>query len=537
MKRKHQREFETVIDGIIRGSGINTILCNVTPGGGKSALPIIAGRLIAAGLADKILWICPRTNLQDQGARGFVDPFFRNEFKHRLTIRSSTNENDPCRGLDGFITTYQAIGVDDAQTVLREVKSRRYIVILDEPHHVETGGLWAKALQPIMDAAAFRVLMTGTLERGDGKTVAFIKYKKGINDYGVSGFLPNVSAPGLAYIQYSRTDALQEQAIIPLKFFCHDGHAKWKDREGRERSTKSLARTYGYDTAPAIWTAIHTDFAIELLEKALAHWQKHRRRNPRAKLLIVCAGIESARKMAEHLKRRGIPSDIATSHETAEARAAIKKFKKDLPCLVTIAMAYEGMDVPAITHTAALTHIRSMPWLEQMFGRSTRFDRFAGPYESQCAYVFAPDDPLMRDVIERIEAEQEPFATRAASQKKLLGVAEESEGEGRAPVIPIGSGITGEREAMLGPAPLETPDDIEEQLRDEIEAYIRSYAFRNRYNPKRINAEIYQQFGKPRADMTIEELKRALRYCKKTYTGRRGTGITRVPSKAVAWTG
>ena len=33
---------------------------------------------------------------------------------------------------------------------------------------------------------------------------------------------------------------------------------------------------------------------------------------------------------------------------------------------MTVAMAYEGLDAPEVAVVAALTHIRSRPWLEQM---------------------------------------------------------------------------------------------------------------------------------------------------------------------------
>ena len=44
--RTHQQEFGNVIAGIINGSGVRNIVAHVTPGGGKSTLPIQAGRLI-----------------------------------------------------------------------------------------------------------------------------------------------------------------------------------------------------------------------------------------------------------------------------------------------------------------------------------------------------------------------------------------------------------------------------------------------------------------------------------------------------------
>ena len=69
-------------------------------------------------------------------------------------------------------------------------------------------------------------------------------------------------------------------------------------------------------------------------------------------------------------------------------------------------MAYEGLDVPEVAVVAALTHIRSRPWLEQMVARATRVDPNAGPYETQRALVFHPDDPLFQRFRIRMETEQ-----------------------------------------------------------------------------------------------------------------------------------
>ena len=59
---------------------------------------------------------------------------------------------------------------------------------------------------------------------------------------------------------------------------------------------------------------------------------------------------------------------------------------------------------------AALTHIRSRPWLEQMVARATRVDPHAGPYETQRALVFHPDDPLFQRFRIRMETEQGTLA-------------------------------------------------------------------------------------------------------------------------------
>ena len=510
MKRQHQLETEQIVDGIISGSGIRNIIEHILPGGGKSAIPMIAGRLIAAGKADHICWVVPRKSLQDQGERNFIDPFFRQLFDHRMMIRSSTNEDDPSRGLSGFVTTYQAIGIDEAQTVLFELLRRRYILILDEFHHLELDGIWHKAIQPIYDAAAYRILMTGTLERGDQKKIAFMPYRETSQ-----GSVPELEdSADTAIVKYGRTAALQERAIIPLKFHLSDARAAWIDRQGQEHNVSSISRIIKRTIAPqAVFTVISSEFADQLLDTALRHWQSWRERQPRAKFLIVTAGIDQAKKIAEDLESLGLRSDIATSHESAAAHHAIKKYKSGaLDCLVCIAMCYEGMDVPEISHICCLTNIRSNPWITQMVGRAVRIDRNGAAYEDQAGFIFAPDDILMREIVEDIRREQLPFVTRG-EQLGLFGSEGGNGGGRRETITPLGSEMIGAREVELqssffdNPAVAQTPKDLETELRKRIDSHVKKYAWLGRFKEASLNRQILEIFGKRRAQMTIPELR------------------------------
>lgn len=54
--RKHQSDVAEILDEIVAGGGspVRNILAHVTPGGGKSTIPIqAAAKLIPAGLADR----------------------------------------------------------------------------------------------------------------------------------------------------------------------------------------------------------------------------------------------------------------------------------------------------------------------------------------------------------------------------------------------------------------------------------------------------------------------------------------------------
>lgn len=560
--RQHQQKTLEVIDGIIAGSGVTKIILHAVPGSGKSLIPIIAGKLITAGLADALAWITPRKTLQEQGERGFLDPTFRSMIGHNLTIRTSTNDNDPCRGTNGFATTYQAVAMDEKFILQDEFARKRYILVLDEFHHVEEGGVWHQALQPLIDRASYLVLMTGTLERGDTYPIAFIPY-----NLTSGGMVPALeSDPSIAAISYTREDALKENAILPLNFVLHDGNVEWK----KDTETKSgkLSRI-AIDAGAAIWTALSTEFADELLRAGLSHWADYKLSHPRSKILIVVANIFQAKRVIKELQSMGLNAEIATSHDHEGAVNAIRKFKSPgCDILVSVAMVYEGFDAPQATHLICLTHVRSMPWIEQMVARVVRIDPYAGPYETQMGYVFAPDDFLMKKIILRIQAEQiacahakGEFSSGAPDQTGLPDGLKTGDGEKHPHgITPIGSSLTDRREFKMGEAygfdssghsydkPPETPktqSEIEKELREQIEKHLRKFAFDNYYKPQRINKEVKDAFeGKARVDMTVPELERVLSYVCNVYPlrkidpdpafKRRGSG-RRVPTKAVPW--
>jgi hypothetical protein len=230
-------------------------------------------------------------------------------------------------------------------------------------------------------------------------------------------------------------------------------------------------------------------------------------------------------------------------------------------------MAYEGLDVPAVTHIACLTHIRSTPWIEQMVTRAARVDRGnrALPYEQQFGYIFAPDDQLFQDCIASIKAEQEPFIKDREERLRR-----ESGGSDRvlepipvASIIPLTSAATRERASGingevldyeetkkildvmsavgLGGSPIQfkmameilqsqqstnqtpldptnlTPSQLEEKIKTHIEKYNRRYEGQNKLPFKTLNTAIKRHFGKSRDHMTIEELKQVWAWIQATY--------------------
>ena len=405
--RSHQRHLAGIVEAIANGqTDARDILAAVTPGGGKSLLPVIAAaRLIASGTVERVCWVVPRDSLRLQAEEAFTDPVWRAAFGHALSLRAADNTPDPSRGLAGYVTTYQAVAAAP-DLHLREFRRHRTLLVVDEIHHLpaladidpvaaaeaitigeDNASAWSGAIQPLLESATVRLLLSGTPERADGKGILWLPYRRGPK---ASTREIALDAPGWAVIGYSRAQALRERAVLPVTFGALDGEATWRAEEGVEVGPHRLAAAYPTETTrPALFTALRTGFAEALLREAFVAVRdlRNARRQERklaageaalglGKLLVVAPDQDNGRRYLERL-RQWIPAsqarDVArlAKSDTPRAHEAVAALRllPEPSVLVTVAMANEGLDVPEVAVVAALTHIRSRAWLEQMVAR------------------------------------------------------------------------------------------------------------------------------------------------------------------------
>lgn len=546
--RKHQQDFSDIIDRILQGEPINRIIGFITPGGGKSLLALLACRLIREGRADKICWVVPRLTLAYQAEMNFAEQLL--PISKGMLIRATCNEENPCRGQAGYTTTYQSLAVDTRGVHAREFLKHRYILLIDENHHAADGDYsWANSLRPMVEHAAYTFFLSGTLSRGDENKIAFMPYiQKGNNTC-----LDLSPSEDTAIITYSRSDALKERAILPIKFTLFDGEVEW-EKKGKEFKTK-LSKAYK-NSGDAIQTALNTEFGKHIMRKGLDHWQSYKQDHPRSKLAIVAANITHAKELQKIVHSWGIKALIATSDDSEEAIKAIKEFRYGTSdIMIFVMMCSEGLDIPSLTHIITLTHIRTEAWIVQLVARAVRVDKEAGPYSSQMAYVFAPDDPPFKRVVDQIKKEQSNIIIKDSEEvdqpKKKNNGGEREQG-----ITFINGEISGYREISLGQipewyipdTPPKTISEQESELRQKIEKHVCKFCFDNRHKPQRVNAEIKTRFAKARDLMTLSELKSCYKYVMEIYPigGDRNyiQGISqartkrrRVPTKAIPWTG
>ncbi|WP_245614893.1 DEAD/DEAH box helicase [Muricoccus aerilatus] len=592
--RSHQREVAAIVAAMATGEagGTRDILAAVTPGGGKSLLPVIAARaLIGAGMCERVCWVVPRDSLRLQAEEAFADPMWRTALGHNLSVRAAENlPGDPCRGLAGYVTTYQGIAAAP-DLHLAAFRAHRYLLVVDEVHHLpalgqveagaghdaqgEASAAWSAAIEPLLALASARLLLSGTLERADGRRILWLPYRAGVGGRQEV----DLAAPDWAVVGYSRARALAERAVLPVAFGALDGEAAWLGPEpegGGERPRLGPHRLRAVapneSTRPALFTALRTGFATGLLRRAFeaARSVRAERRGllgPDAvrglgKLLVVAPDQMQARRYLDIL-RGWVPAAqagsmaLAVSEERgAHETLAAFRLTADPAVLVTVAMAYEGLDAPEVSVVAALTHVRSRPWLEQMVARATRVDPNAGPYERQRALVFHPDDPLFARFRWRMEREQgtrakPPLPPRQA-RLALPGWLEEEMAEARERhgIVPLESNALALRLSTLRPGPdlaaglaaarepdaqgelLEPPSAAERRLRQRLAELVAAQAVEDgqgggpdaSVSPAPVaprgtglfhayNAVLKRALGgKPRAEMELAELEAALEW-------------------------
>ena len=507
--RYHQQAVVDACRDILAGGEITEIVLSVTPGGGKSFVPVILAENLIPKIADRICWVVPRNALKYQGEGEFSDPRWNTDKR----VRAADNGDDLSRGLQGYVTTYQAVGMNpDCHAA--EFRKHRYILFLDECHHVADGSEWHKALEAMVKSAVLVVKASGTLSRGDGQKIAFMAYKDSKPD--LSG------TANRRVIIYGRNRAIADKAILPVDFRTMDGDAEWEEQDG----SRGESRLSGEDSAKALFTALRTGFADNLLDAALDEFRLMRSDYPEAKMLVVAPNIEVAKAYYSHLADCGYETRIATSEDTPLARRNLDDFKRGVyRVLVTVAMAYEGLNVPEVACICCLSHIRSVPWLEQCFARANRLA--LGKKRAVC---FAPADWAFKKAVGMIKREE--LVPLSDGQQELFGGEEkrgEENGSGNARpwIIPLSSSAEGanntmaEKKAELPPCP---PSEMEKILRKNINGIISSYlATVNNGSKQAYSRMLYRRLRlvvpKPVSEMTGKELEKAWIWLRREYGG------------------
>ena len=82
--RVHQQQMLEICEEILSGADIRQVIVSVTPGGGKSILPVILADKLIPKFAERILWVVPRNSLKYQGEEEFIGKIGRASCRERV---------------------------------------------------------------------------------------------------------------------------------------------------------------------------------------------------------------------------------------------------------------------------------------------------------------------------------------------------------------------------------------------------------------------------------------------------------------------
>lgn len=352
------------------------------PGSGKTNFALyVAHRFLNNGIADRIVVVVPTEHLKKQWGEAAACAGIQ------LDWGFQNADGGEARDYAGLVTTYAAVGSN--ADLYRFGCERKTLVIFDEIHHAGDQRSWGDTLRSAFGPAAFRLGLSGTLFRTDGRRIPFVKYAEGrpVPDY-----------------RYGYADALRDDVCRSAVFPTFEGKIEWLS---------------GFDYKSATFSdPLTQDEASERLRMALdpggnwlggvigKFWERLEdirvNEQPDAGGLIIANDKRHARAIASMVTRlTGVVPILATSDEDNASELIGSFGTSNAPIIVAVKMVSEGVDIPRLRCLLYATSTTTDLFFTQAIGRVLRGS------SAEICYVFMPDDPRLVVQAEYIKRERD----------------------------------------------------------------------------------------------------------------------------------
>lgn len=360
-------------------------LIAATPGGGKTIPSLVyANELLAAGTIDRVVVVCPTSNLARQWARD----------AHRLGLSLEPNWDGVTEPADvhGVAITYAKL--THAALVLARASGReRTLVIGDELHHLGQDKSWASAWAEAFGQAHKWLLLSGTPFRSDNLPIPGVRYDE-----------DGVSRPDFSY---TYGQAIGDGVCRAIAFVPMNGPLVWTS-DGRRieadftvaLSAKEAARRHRTSLSPHL-----ADGLQRIVREADERLTQVRETMPDAGGLIVCEEIEHARAVAAVVAQiTGEAATLVVSSDPLASERLEEFARTSKRWLVAVNMVSEGTDIPRLRALVYATPKKTPLLFRQICGRVVRTSPTSG---NDCSFVFIPADPTLRQLAHDVEREME----------------------------------------------------------------------------------------------------------------------------------
>ena len=407
----------------LRKRSRNTFL-HVIAGGGKSrCVPLFHHH---ANLQGGVIWVAPRRSLQQQAADAAAEGIDGNG---KGGLRLAPDIHSYRKDLhQGFVTTYSmlALHTKEHQRLLDAMGSGS-LLAADEVHHCsyridsDRQPGWTDSLRLLdLRVGHHTLLMSGTPYRGDGRPIYV-----GTGDYrqnyaasedavdSLTLTVPN----GRIYV-YGRNQARKQRAVLPIQPMWLDGSVSFSLKQGDQEidysfdSFDDISRSVYSPTlkermhrkalkAFLSWASVNTVHK-PAIRKALYHLRETKNRFPGAQMIVTVDRQGTATQLRDWMADMGIKTALAVS-DYGPSLDELNDFRAGkYEAMITVGMAYEGLDAPRVTHLVHLGRFRDPSWLTQYFARAWRWGPSDWPADGRLAYIFMPKDAPMQGAYQAI---------------------------------------------------------------------------------------------------------------------------------------
>ena len=398
-----------------------------TPGAGKTtAAARLTHALLRQGSIEQVIIVVPRDHLKAQFARSLaaVGIHLDYAFSNGFPVLS--------QDMHGAVVSYQQVAIEP--NVYQRLNTRRTLVILDEIHHAGDGASWGDALTVAFSNATYRLALSGTPFRSDGKRIPFVMYRG-----------DGTCEPGFNYgYEAALADGVCRQVVFPVV----QGEQSWISRNGDKKTatfetkiakdlqSERLRTHLLHDTFSSVISAAHETLARVRMDG-----------HSNAGGLIVCMNQDHAKHMVALVERTvGIRPGLVVSEDPDSSRKIDAFANSSEPWLVAVHMVSEGVDIPRLRVGVFASNVRTELYFRQFVGRFVRLTR--GMPATQKAYVYIPGDPKLVRFAKEIRLEVQT----AIKRRDEIEVAAEREVGDRSPslyealsaTMTIGSPLHGE---------------------------------------------------------------------------------------------
>lgn len=385
--RKWQLEALRELNKLYRKGQQDFLLVAATAAGKTRFALEAARRLLRDGVVERIVIVCHSDHLRKYWAH------VAGSFGLQIDPRFSNAHGVESTDYHGVAVTYQQVAT--ASDLFRmNCSHRSTIVILDEAHHVGDRKPWGGAIQNAFEVAHFRLGMSGTLFRMDGRRIPFVKYVNGVSE-------PD-------YI-YGYAQGIADKVCRPIHFQTFDGDIVWLRDGSEELQEHSMLDIVDRTTATERLMIVldpDREWLRHVLTKADEHLTAIRESgHTDAGGAIFARDQEHAKRIAALVEKISGEAPVLVISADPEASNKITTFAQGIqPWIITVRMVSEGVDIPRLRVGVYATNVRTELFFRQIVGRLIRY---TPGLRDQSAVLFMPAEETLIKYALSIKEERE----------------------------------------------------------------------------------------------------------------------------------